>query len=334
MDKESITTTIIVVTAIIIIGLLSLIKSEQNTYDDLRHKDEIYNYDTTKDNKTYNYETNKNNTYDYESKNNNNNQYSSNNNTDTNVKDKLLTDLLTNKNYTNLPNTDALFYKKYEALNYTIYTQNINSYSDLNNDLIKAAVFNNIYESDISITSDNGNEKNAYVKKEFVDQRLKTLFNNNVKVKVDDYNNDTYNKYYFIKISDKVYRSISIIDLYKNKYQIHIDETYGSNQTPKTYPFPMKITSAKIFDDYILVTSKAVYLQQGVLENNKWKLWVYDKANPAMTKGAKSLGEVYVDKDHFCTVDLDKYINQASTIYTIFKKDGTNYYFYRNYINN
>ena len=337
MDKESITTIIIVVIAIVIVGFLSLIKSEQDNYKEPSWKPiETYDSESTKDNKTYNYESNKNNkTYDSKStskyKDNYKNQYN-NTDTNTNVEDKLLKSLLTNNNYTNLSTTDIKFYKKYQSLNYIIYNYNINAYSDLNNDLIKATVFNNINEPLIKNITKTDNELKGYVSKSFINNRLRTLYNNNVGLNISD---KTYNDYNYINISNNVYKNVSLIEYSNTQYQVSLTtDTYNRNNPPRTYPFPMKIIDAKKYDDYILVTSKAVYLQQGILQNNKWKLWVYDKTNPAMTKGAKSLGEVYVNLESFCTVDIEKYINQASTIYTIFKKDGTNYYFYRNYINN
>ena len=340
MDKESVTTTIIVVIAVIIVGLLSLMKSEQNTYKEPSWDNiTTYDYDTTKNNDKYDYDTTKNSdTSNYEStyKSNDNykNQYNndSNTTTNTNVEDKLLKSLLTNNNYTNLPTTNIKFYKKYQSLDYIIYSYNINDYSDLNNELIKSAVFNNISEPLIKNITKNNDELNGYVSKAFINNRLRTLFNNNVEVNTS---NNTFNDYNYIKIANTVYKNVNITNYSDTQYKVSLKtDEYNRNNPPRTYPFPMKITNVKQFSDYILVTSKAVYLQQGVLQNNQWKLWVYDKANPAKTKGAKSLGEVYVNLEAFCTVDIEKYIEQASTIYTIFKRDGNNYYFYKNFINN
>ena len=136
-------------------------------------------------------------------------------------------------------------------------------------------------------------------------------------------------------IANKVYRYVYLVELDGENYKIKIIDNYGTYAAPRIYPFPMTVVNAKKIDDYILVTSKAVHLVGTTPSGDKWNMKV---CNSMMDNSSnicnKEIGEELVNKGPFATIDIDKYLEEASTIYTIFKEEEGNYYFYKNFINN
>lgn len=248
---------------------------------------------------------------------------------------KLLEKLNKSNNYSILQNNDSSFYDKYKSLEFTIYHENIYSFYNLNNDLIKSSIFNYTSLNDIDNIEKKEDKIYGYINKDIVDKKIKSLFNSKrIKVELTDaediYSNAHYD-YNFINISNKLYRYVNLNNLKNNKYEVVLLDNIGTIPGPRVYPFPMKITNVKKYDEYILVTSKAVYTQ-----GSQKSMKIYNKINmdSVINDEANKIGNETTKDFPFCKIDINKYIDKASTIYTIFKKDGDNYYFYRNFVNN
>ncbi len=170
----------------------------------------------------------------------------------------------------------------------------------------------------------------GFVQKSYVEDKLKEIYNNKVKVNIGESVINKYD-YNFITISNKVYRYVYIVESKGDNYKIKIVNNYGTYSSPRIYPFSMEIVDAKKIDDYILVTSKAVYLKGIELKNNKWTMSVCN----SITKNYcnKEIERIEVEKGPFTTINIDNYLDTASTIYTVFKEEDNNYYFYKNFIN-
>lgn len=247
---------------------------------------------------------------------------------------ELLNYLINSTEYQTISNNDKSFYNKYKSLELIIYNSNVYSYKKLSNDEIISSVFNNLEESNIKNVEKKDNNIYGFVPKSYVEKQKKDLYNDEIKLKIGENIVNKYN-YNFVNIANKVYRYVYLVELKGENYKIKIVDNYGTYAAPRIYPFPMRIINAKKIDDYILVTSKAVHLVGTTQNNDKWTMKVCNNLKKDTTNICdKEIGEEIVDKGPFATIDIDKYLEEASTIYTIFKEEEGNYYFYKNFINN
>ena len=243
--------------------------------------------------------------------------------------DKLLEQLLLDTNYKKIDIKDKTLNKKYNALKETlIYSYNVDSVEDVGETLLFSAVTFNIKNNDIKVDKKDHDFIYGYIKKSLLDNQIKDLFNND-KIKISKNNDDIISlEHGTIENVDNKYRNAVLFRETENDYYFRFYGAEGTWASPVLKPVPIKLVEAREYDEYILVASKAVYDSPINQEGNKWRMKI---CSDSLCNNV--IKEIKVDKKHYYKINIDDYIKDASTIYTIFKKSENNYYYYKNIVN-
>ncbi len=243
--------------------------------------------------------------------------------------DRLLEQLLSNTDYKKIDIKDKTLNKKYNALKESlIYPYNVDSVEDVGETLLFSAVTFNIKNSDIRVDKKDRDFIYGYIKKSLLDNQIKDLFNNdNIKISKEN-DNIISLEYGTVENVDNKYRNAVLFGETEKDYYFRFYGAEGTWASPVLKPVPIKLVEAREYDEYILVTSKAVYDSPIDQEGNKWRINI---CSDSLCNNV--IKEIKVDKKQYYKLNINDYIKDASTIYTIFKKSENNYYYYKNIIN-
>ena len=246
---------------------------------------------------------------------------------------ELLSKFMSSSNYKKMDINDEVL-SKYNALKPLIYYYDIYRLKGIGSNLIFSSITYDINDDNIRIEKETNNENGyiesyGYIKKKLLDEKIKNLFGSE-KIKITNENNDEYitlKEGKFENVSQK-YRNASLISIEDSEYYFKFNDIKGTYAYPTLNPVPIKLTEIREYDNYVLFISKAVYSKR------------IDSLNDSNIMGICSdwycnnkIDEVTVGNSQYFTVNIDEYINNSETIYTIFKKKKDGYYFYRNIIN-
>ncbi len=243
--------------------------------------------------------------------------------------DRLLEQLLSDTDYKKIDIKDKTLNKKYNALKeYLIYPYNVDYIEDVGETLLFSAVTFNIKNSDIRVDKKDRDFIYGYIKKSLLDNQIKDLFNNdNIKISKEN-DNIISLEYGTVENVDNKYRNAVLFGETEKDYYFRFYGAEGTWASPVLKPVPIKLVEAREYDEYILVTSKAVYDSPIDQEGNKWRINI---CSDSLCNNV--IKEIKVDKKQYYKLNINDYIKDASTIYTIFKKSENNYYYYKNIIN-
>lgn len=244
---------------------------------------------------------------------------------------ELLKKLLKDNSYKEIDINNEVLTKKYNALKGPlIYYYDIESLKEIESNLIFGAITYDIQNNDIKETSSDDNYTYGVIEKNILDNKIKELFGP-TKIKITKNTKSDYISinYGTLENVDQKYRNAVLMNTEEDNYNFRFYGAEGTSASPILKPVPIKLVEAREFSDYILVVSKAIYSSPIDLEDDQWKIKVCSDS-----KCKKVIKEIKIVNEHYYTLNIDEYINEASTIYTIFKKDNKNYYYYKNIIDN
>ena len=244
---------------------------------------------------------------------------------------ELLNKLLEDNDYKEIDINDQKLIKKYNSLKGPlIYYYNIESLDSVVSTLIFNAISYDIKNDDIEETSSDDTYTYGNIKKSLLDNKIKDLFGP-AKIKItNDRSSDFISVNYGQLINvDLKYRIATLIDNNGNDYSFRFLGSEGTWAWPSVKPEPIKLVESREYADYILVVSKAIYSCPKDGETDKWTELVCSDS-----KCKNVIDEIKVNQEQYYTLNIDDYINNASTIYTIFKKDNNDFYYYKNIIDN
>lgn len=264
------------------------------------------------------------------------NNHNNNNNTAKEDNHDLFTMLLNDSNYKEINIMDKKLLDKYNSLKGPmIYYYNIDTLKDVSSSLLFNAVTNNIKDNDIRVEKAEGNYTYGYIKKDLIDNQIENLFGSDSVKMTKDINDGTISlNNGFLDNTDKAkYHYAELIEETTNDYYFKFFGLQGEGtwSWPSPKPLPIKMISAKEYENYILITSLAIYSKpanQDVIENKR-KMSICEDIICN-----KIIEEITVNNEHYFSVNIDDYIDRAGKIYTIFKKKKDNYYFFKNILNN
>lgn len=248
----------------------------------------------------------------------------------TTLDEKSLDDLLESKDYKVVKSKDSLNLK-YEALNKIIYSQSVTSIDEIYEDTLFRAIAYKIKDENIKDLKEENGYQYGTINKELFDKQIKDLFNTD-KIKITNDKSGDYKAIAFgnmESVSDK-FRHAILIEEKDDNYYFKFYGGVGTYITPRIEPMPIKLYEIREYDDYYLLVSKAVYV---ALKEDAGDHWIMNVAKDSINE--EVIDEVTAPKEAYFTVDINKYLDNAGTIYTVLKKtqDG-NSYFISNRIDN
>jgi len=243
--------------------------------------------------------------------------------------DRLLEELLANTNYKKIDIKDKTLNKKYNALKSDlIYSDNVDSIEDVSLSKLFSSVTYYINDKDIRVSKKEDNYTYGYIKKSLLDNQIKDLFNNDSIKITKEKDNIISLEHGTIKNVNSKFRNAVLFRETEDEYYFRFNEAEGTWAAPILKPEPIKLVEAREYNEYILVTSKAVYDSAIDLDGDKWRINI---CSDPMCKNV--INEIKVNEGRYYKININDYIKEAGTIYTIFKKSDNNYYYYKNIIN-
>ncbi|MBQ6477555.1 MAG: hypothetical protein IJI43_03900 [Bacilli bacterium] len=220
---------------------------------------------------------------------------------------------------------------KYQALMSLIHWSSINSIKEIinKNDIFKAITYD-IHDNDITEIKTEENSIIGSIKKETINKQIKNLFcTSKIKIALDKNDEDIIVSEGDMENTSQKYRHASLKEVTDNSYVFEFGDYEGTYAAPILKPFPNKIVSIKEYNDYLLVESRHIY---SLGKERKEDSWIVKICSDRICTNV--IDEVSVPVQHYFSVNIDKYIDKAEKIYTVFKKHKGHYYFYKNYIEN